>query len=296
MPLLTSMRFIYIYITVNFWRNHTNRNVSLLLTEETVFFPKSSIGARNAGFMRPGLEKHGCHAMIIHDHGETWSWSCQEDGIAAMFLGMVFMIHGMIMVWLPCLPWFIQSSWHDHHVSHVNNIVNSGYTTNSHFVRASHKSVIYTFAQSLRSFTGSAHPASRLYYCSNLRASPLAYIIAQLYRASPFFSPTHENVYKYILIYVNIELTEILQLHFYNVTETEKIHHYQLCWQNHVQQFCESNGKRRNNTCILRWSEAEKIITTNVACTLLLTVHNLVFLFVYCLPLVEWYMNDIDKS
>ena len=37
----------------------------------------------------------------------------------------------------------------------MNNIVNSGFTTISHFVRASHKFVSYPFARSLRSFTGS---------------------------------------------------------------------------------------------------------------------------------------------
>ena len=54
-----------------------------------------------------------------HDHIETWSWSCHDDGMAAMFLGMVVMfpgmitmfsmIHTMVMVWLPCFPWFL--SW-----------------------------------------------------------------------------------------------------------------------------------------------------------------------------------------
>ena len=38
----------------------------------------------------PGWEKHGCHAMSLpwsyHGHGETWSWSCHDDGMAAMFL------------------------------------------------------------------------------------------------------------------------------------------------------------------------------------------------------------------
>ena len=60
----------------------------------------------------PGLEKHGCHGMILpwsyHDHGETWSWSCHDNGMAAMFLSMVAMILGMIMVWLPSFPW----SWY----------------------------------------------------------------------------------------------------------------------------------------------------------------------------------------
>ena len=54
-----------------------------------------------------------------HDHGETWPWSCHDDNMAAMFLGMVVMIHGMIMVWLPCFPWFILWSWYNHHVFHV---------------------------------------------------------------------------------------------------------------------------------------------------------------------------------
>ena len=38
----------------------------------------------------------------------------------------------------------------------------------------SHVSVAYPLAHSLRSFTGSAHFASRLYYCSALRASPFS--------------------------------------------------------------------------------------------------------------------------
>ena len=36
--------------------------------------------------------------------------------------------------------------------------------------------------------------------------------------------------------------------------------------------------------------------SNNVAYMLVLTVHILIILFLYCLPLVEWYMNDIDKS
>ena len=71
----------------------------------------------------PRLEKHGCRDMILpwsyHDHGETWSWSCHDNGMAAMFLSMDGMIHGMIMVWLPCFPWFIPWSWYDHYVLHV---------------------------------------------------------------------------------------------------------------------------------------------------------------------------------
>ena len=70
-----------------------------------------------------GLEKHGCYGMILpwsyHDHGETWWWSCHDNGIAAMFFRMIVMIHGMIMVWLPCFPWFIPWSWFNHHVLHV---------------------------------------------------------------------------------------------------------------------------------------------------------------------------------
>ena len=47
------------------------------------------------------------------------------------------------------------------------NIVYSGFTTNSHFARASHKSVAYPLHRSLLSLTArwlSAHIASRLYY------------------------------------------------------------------------------------------------------------------------------------
>ena len=72
---------------------------------------------------RPGLEKHGCHAMILpwsyHNHGETWSWSCHDKGMATMFLAMVVMIHSVIMVWLPCFLWLLPWSWYDHHVFHV---------------------------------------------------------------------------------------------------------------------------------------------------------------------------------
>ena len=46
-------------------------------------------------------------AMLWSCHGETWSWSCHDDGMAAIFLGMVVMIHGMLMVWSPCF----QVSW-----------------------------------------------------------------------------------------------------------------------------------------------------------------------------------------
>ena len=28
-----------------------------------------------------------------HDYGETWSWPCNDDGMVAMFFGMVVMIH-----------------------------------------------------------------------------------------------------------------------------------------------------------------------------------------------------------
>ena len=58
----------------------------------------------------PGLEKHGCHAMILA------SWSCHDDGMAAMFLSMVVMMHIMIMVWLLCFLWILSRSWFDHHV------------------------------------------------------------------------------------------------------------------------------------------------------------------------------------
>ena len=43
-------------------------------------------------------------AWFCHDHGEIWTWSCHDNGMAAMFLSMVIMIHGMIMVWIPCFP------------------------------------------------------------------------------------------------------------------------------------------------------------------------------------------------
>ena len=65
----------------------------------------------------------------------------------------------------------MQKKWHHEGVDYVrsiNNIVNSGLTTDCHFVRLSHKTVIYPVAQLLRSITGSAHLASRFYYCSAL--------------------------------------------------------------------------------------------------------------------------------
>ena len=65
----------------------------------------------NSCFVRLGLEEHGCHGMILpwsyHDHGETWSCSCHDNGMAALFLCMVVMIHG-IMAW----------SWYDYHGFH----------------------------------------------------------------------------------------------------------------------------------------------------------------------------------
>ena len=59
----------------------------------------------------------------------------------------------------------------------ANNIVNSGFTTNSHFVRASHK----PDKTPARSFALLTHRLVRFQL-----TSPLACIIAQLYRASPF--------------------------------------------------------------------------------------------------------------
>ena len=52
----------------------------------------------------PGLENMAATPWSYHDHGETWSWSCHDDGMVIMFLGEVVMIYGMIMVWLPCFP------------------------------------------------------------------------------------------------------------------------------------------------------------------------------------------------
>ena len=61
---------------------------------------KWAIGPLHNTQLIPGLEKHGFHAMIspwsYHDHDETWSWSCHDDSMAAMFLGIVVLIHGMI--------------------------------------------------------------------------------------------------------------------------------------------------------------------------------------------------------
>ena len=54
----------------------------------------------------PGLEKHGCHDMTKHANDHAM--------MAAMFLDLVAMIHGMIMVWLPCFPWLLPWSWYHH--------------------------------------------------------------------------------------------------------------------------------------------------------------------------------------
>ena len=54
-----------------------------------------------------GCEKHGCHAMILpwsfHDHGETWSWSINDDSMITIFLDV-------IMVWVS----FFHDSYHDY--------------------------------------------------------------------------------------------------------------------------------------------------------------------------------------
>ena len=83
-------------------------------------------------------------------------------------------------------------------IKDANNTVNSGSTTSSHFIRASHKSVNYSLARSLCSLTSSfAYSSHRL----------SLYIIAQLYRSSPFFSNTYQMV---------------IELFFYNFHPYEK--------------------------------------------------------------------------
>ena len=48
------------------------------------------------------------HIMILlwsyHEQGETWSWSCHDDGMAAMFC---LAWSSCFMAWLPWFPWFI---------------------------------------------------------------------------------------------------------------------------------------------------------------------------------------------
>ena len=65
-----------------------------------------------------------------HDHGEVWSRLCHDNGMAAMFLSMVVMIHGMItmlsmihtmiMVWSSCFPCFF---WKKNGLSVLSQIV-----------------------------------------------------------------------------------------------------------------------------------------------------------------------------
>ena len=55
-------------------------------------------------------------------------------------------------------------------------------------------------------------------------------------KAICFFNGKRKNFLDSFYVYINIELRKILHLHFYNVSETERIHHYQLC--------------RHNTTCI----------------------------------------------
>ena len=81
-----------------------------LVTSDVLILPKRVFSGRtfpltdinwteNWNKVHPGLEKNGCHAMIL-------PWSCHDDGITVMFFGMVVMIHAMITVWLPCFPCF----------------------------------------------------------------------------------------------------------------------------------------------------------------------------------------------
>ena len=91
------------------------------------------------------------------------------------------------------VKFFLQNmlkKWHHEGVDYVrsiNNIVNSGITTDSHFVGASHKSVNYPLALSLRSLTGSAHLESRLYYCLALTGLTFFRLIKLIYNHLPNF-------------------------------------------------------------------------------------------------------------
>ena len=67
----------------------------------------------------PGWKTMAAMPWSYHDHGGTWSWSYLDDGMAAMFLGVVVMIQGMIMLWLPCFLWFITWSCYNNHFFHV---------------------------------------------------------------------------------------------------------------------------------------------------------------------------------
>ena len=54
----------------------------------------------------PSWENMAAMPWSYHDHRETWSWSCHDDGMASKILGM-------IMIWLPCFP-LSHDSYHDH--------------------------------------------------------------------------------------------------------------------------------------------------------------------------------------
>ena len=60
----------------------------------------SAIEKTSQILLSPGLEEHGCHAMILltsyHDRWETKVWSGHDNGMAVMFFDIVAMLHGMI--------------------------------------------------------------------------------------------------------------------------------------------------------------------------------------------------------
>ena len=64
----------------------------------------------------PGWKSMAAVPWSRHDHTMITTKHGLDHG---MFLGMVVLIHSMIMVWLPCFPWFILWSWYDNRVFHV---------------------------------------------------------------------------------------------------------------------------------------------------------------------------------
>ena len=88
----------------------------------------------------------------------------------------------------------------------------------------------------------------------------------KIFRLTYFFLLHMKTSSIVFYVYVNIELSKILNMHFYIVSETEKIHHYQL--------------RRHNIICVYaRFVDSTRSVhadSTN-------QVYNLVSLFLFCL-------------
>ena len=115
----------------NSWTGPWMTHVLFLLTAELTWSPLNSIINKLIITIPPGLEKHGCHAMILpwsyHDHGETWLWSCHDDG-HAFWHGHHDSRHdhGMITMFCKIHTW----SWCDHHVFPVFFLKKNGLFVN----------------------------------------------------------------------------------------------------------------------------------------------------------------------